>query len=81
MKHALDQEGALDRGVAVDSGPSTVRAGALVVAPGLNGHFVDPDGQAPTADQRSVVFRPVADPVPEDEVGLAHPPILAGVQT
>ena len=49
----------------------SVRAGAWII-------LVDAEGETSAAHQRSVVGERVADPLPEDEVVLVHPTILAG---
>ncbi len=71
MEYRPHHECALDRGVGVDSGATaTPRIASL--APGRHRLLVDPQGQAPTGDQRSVVLGPFADREPQDEIEPAN---------
>ena len=76
MKHRLECEGTLDRGVRVDS--RSTRSDALVVgSPSGDSSLIELEGQSASAHERLVVLWPVADPVAKCEFGLRHAAMLA----
>ena len=71
VEYRLDEQGALDCGVGVE-----LRAPAGPEEPGCasGAHrlLVNPEGNAAAAHESAVVFSPVADAVPENEVRVTH---------
>jgi hypothetical protein len=72
MEDHLDDQGARDGSVGVQSRTSTTRTRRAGGAPTFDGLFVDPERQAASSNQGTGVLGPVADSVPEDEVAFAR---------